>query len=501
MPPQNPTIFGLGVRGRSAAVTAQERVNCYLDVQEAVDPITGGDRSRVTLYGLPGVEQFANLGDTPIRGLASLGSHLYAAHRDALYQIRNDGVSASLGTLDTAEGRVYFANNNDYLALVDGTSGYSYATGAGTFAKITDADFPAAPSSIAFANGYFVVSRGGSEEFHISALDDPTSWPGAFDFAYADPDELVSVFWHQGVLVLAGQTSVEMWGYTGAGDFPFQRVLASQFGWGLAARASLAAIESYGFGLMRRREGGLGVCRLTGGEPELVSPPDLVALLDAYDRAGRVDDAVGASFSIAGHPMYQLTFPAVGATWLYDAMTHAWYKRKTYGLEHYMGVTGVLHQGALYWGDYASGVIWKQSLPALLDDNSLDWSGVVWTDGTDAAGNDRPVVLEAVSEHVHFPGSRRGIIDALELGMETGLGTQTGQGSAPQIALQLSSDRGHSWGAQKLASVGLAGEYAARVRWRRLGQHRDVVFKLTISDPVMNRVITDESVQVRAARS
>lgn len=492
MAAQNPTIFGVGLLGRSPAVSAQQRVNCYVEI----DP--QGDRSRYTLHGLPGLTVFSTIGDTPIRGFTSLGPYMYVVHRDTLYQVRNDGVITSKGTLLTTEGRVMFTNNSDYLMMVDGTDGYTYRESTDTFATISDGDFPANPVTCTFLQGYFIVSSSGTEQFDISALDDPTSWPGDFDLAYADPDVLVLAFSLQGLLVLLGGNSMEYWGYVGAADFPFSRVTASQYGWGLEARYSAVMINSRGFALLRRREGGLAVCQF-GGEPQSVTPPDLCALFDAYDKAGVVISAVGSGFSIAGHPFYQIHFPDIGATWLYDVSTGIWCQRKSYGLNHYRGVECIEHFGINYWTDYDTGVIWKQSEPTTRSDNSIDWSSVVWIEGQDADGNDRPVEFEVTGEHIHAAGNRGVTIHSLEIGMETGLGTQTGQGVAPKIMLQLSGDRGHSFGTELQGDIGAVGEYNTRVRWHRLGQWRDVVVRLRITDPVP-RVITDEALNLIQAR-
>jgi len=477
--------------GRSPAVSAQQRVNCYVEIEAQ------GDRSRYTLYGLPGLEVFASIGDSQIRGLCSMGDYMYAVFRDTLYQVRNDGVVTSKGTLATTEGRVVFANNSDYLMIVDGTSGYTYRISTDTFATITDGDFPSNPITCAFLQGYFIVTARDSEQFDISDLDDPTTWLADYDLAYADPDELIRAFAMQGLLVLLGGDSLEYWGYTGAADFPYARVSASQYGWGLEARYSAAMVNSRGFALMRRREGGLGVCQF-GGEPQLVSPPDLCALFDAYDKSGIVSTAIGSSFSIAGHPFYQIHFPNIGATWMYDTSTGIWCQRKSYGLEHYRGVECVRHLGNNYWTDYDSGVIWKQSQPTVRSDNTMDWSSVVWIEGQDADGNDQPVEFVVTSEHIHAQGNRGITINSLEIGMETGLGTQTGQGSSPKVMLQMSGDRGHSFGPELQGDIGAAGHYDTRVRWHRLGQWRDVVARIRITDPVP-RVITDEALDITQA--
>lgn len=491
MPARNPQIFGVGVRGRSAAVTAQRRVNCYVDIAQEQD------RSIFTVYGLPGLTEFVDMGDTPVRGMVSVGANLYVAHRDNLYKIRNDGVTTDLGDLDTITGRVQFCSNNDYVMLVDGTSGYSYRESTSTFAKITDAQFPASPTSCVFLNGYFLVSQANSEQFELSALDDPTSWSGTdFDQAYADPDELLRIFAHRGVLVMLGPQSLEYWGYTGAADFPFERVLASQYGWGIAARGSIAASDSDAFALLDRREGGLAVCRITGGDPEPVSPPEMCALFDGYKRAGPISDAVGATWTIAGHPMYQITFPAAARTWMFDGMTGVWSERKSYGTTQYRGIEGQWHSGAMYWTDYENGKIWKQSTPTVGTHGALDWTGVVWIDGQDTNSNDRPVEFILRSEHIHAPGNAQFTLDAVQVDMDEGVGAQIGQGSAPLASLRISKDKGKSWSAELQKPIGAVGNYLQRVRWHRLGRARDVVLELQITDPVP-RIVTGEALKMR----
>ena len=66
-----------------------------------------------------------------------------------------------------------------------------------------------------------------------------------------------------------------------------------------------------------------------------------------------------------------------------------------------------------------------------------------------------------------------------------GLGLDgTGQGVTPQIMLTWSNDWGHSWSNEHWTSAGPIGARKQRAIWRRLGQARDRVYKVQISDPI-----------------
>jgi hypothetical protein len=68
------------------------------------------------------------------------------------------------------------------------------------------------------------------------------------------------------------------------------------------------------------------------------------------------------------------------------------------------------------------------------------------------------------------------------------------QGAEPQIMLYWSDDHGRTWSNQRSESMGKTGEYRKRVKFWRLGQARDRVYKVEISDPV-KRVILSADLQ------
>lgn len=79
---------------------------------------------------------------------------------------------------------------------------------------------------------------------------------------------------------------------------------------------------------------------------------------------------------------------------------------------------------------------------------------------------------------------RRLYVRAFELDLERGLGLATGQGSDPLVLLRVSRDGGETWSEPVAMGAGRMGAFTARAIARRLGHGRDLVFEVTVSDPV-----------------
>lgn len=66
------------------------------------------------------------------------------------------------------------------------------------------------------------------------------------------------------------------------------------------------------------------------------------------------------------------------------------------------------------------------------------------------------------------------------------------QGEDPKLMLEWSDDNGATWSNQRTASLGKVGEYQTRVKFHRLGQSRNRVFRISISDPVKRVILGAE---------
>jgi hypothetical protein len=78
-----------------------------------------------------------------------------------------------------------------------------------------------------------------------------------------------------------------------------------------------------------------------------------------------------------------------------------------------------------------------------------------------------------------------------ELDVESGVGLTTGQGSDPQIMMDYSDDGGRTFNNRQLwRSMGRIGEYTTRLRWMQLGQSRQRIYRVSVSDPVKRSIIS-----------
>lgn len=460
-------LFGLGLQGKSPNVTTNKLINAYYEFQK--EP----DRTKVAIYGTPGLTLFAENGDTPWRGLHAFEENnlMYGVHRGTFYDINNAGVITARGTIGTTSGRVDIADDGTIITVVDGSEIYTYdtSTPATPIAAVADADRPTSPNTCVFEGARILTDEDGTGQFKGGGNYDPTAWDG-LDFATAEsnPDNIVRVINYRGIVTLFGEYTTEFWQNIGGAGFPYQKIQSADVEYGLAARWSVGRLAgSYAF-LAKSREGEAMLMALDGyNNPTRLSNFEWEHIINNYSN---VADATGFGYMLGGHPMYQINFPSEGKSWLYDASTR-YISELRYGADaRHRAELGVEFLNQFIVADYENGNLYK------IDDS-------VYTDN----GDEIHTIL--TGRHV---ADRKNKMrwTRLELGLEAGVGTATGQGSSPVAGLRVSKDGGHSFGTQRFATMGKVGEYRARCIFRNLGSGRDMVPEITVTDPV-KRVFTD----------
>lgn len=450
-------IFGLGLQQKSRPATSQLRQNLYLELQK--EP----DRSVITAYGTPGLELFTNFGDTPVRGVIApkTSDYVYFCHRGTFWQVDNAGTQTARGTIGTTSGKVSMAADGRYIGLVDGSLGYSYDMDnpATPIAEITDAQFPDGATTIDWLANYFIVEL--DNDYYISDIGSITAWSGDFASPESDPDPIVRVKADHQTLTLFGSGTIEFHGHTGNPDFPFQPIKDAALEWGLAAKHSLARVADALCGLFQGKQGEIIAGVMQGMRIDPISDHEMGAKFASFST---ISDAVGYGYMIDAHPMYVVSFPTAGETWMCDLSNRSWTKLLSYGLTRHRGELGFSYLGKNYVTDYTNGKVYR-----LKPD--------VYTDNGDA------IIRKIIGKHL-FSGTGRTRVNAFQLDIETGVGLATGQGENPQAMLRVSRDGGRTWGPERWSGFGKVGEYTKRCIWRQCGRGRNFTFEVSISDPV-----------------
>lgn len=447
-------LFGVGNLGKSSNVNGQSRTNLYVEIQS--DP----EKNILTLYPTPGLTTFYNFGSNPIRGIYERLNLLYIAVGSSLYSLNNAGTAVLLGTLSTSSGRVNFADNGTQIMLVDGLNGYIFNASTSVFAKITDVDFPGG-DTVTFFNGRFVVNKPNTGQFYLSALYDGLAWD-ALDFATAesDPDNIVRVMTEAGQLVIYGERTTEFWGDSGAADFPYARIGSAAIEWGLAARWSLCKFMDSLIFLRKNRLGQVQVAIQQGSNGTAVSTPEMDYNFSQYSS---VSNATAFTYMLSGHPMYQINFPTDNVSWLFDGQSKSWSKMQYGTSGRHRAEMQVQLLAKNYVTDYNDGRLYRLAEGVYTDDGAM-------------------IVREFVGKHQAFGDFTS--FNALWVEMEAGVGLQTGQGTTPQLMMQISRDGGHEWGSEIWRDIGASGKYKARAVFNRLGAARDWLFRFRVTDPV-----------------
>lgn len=450
-------------QSRSLPLSAQRLVNLFTERQPPEA------KSQIPIFGAPGLTLVSDIGTGPIRGMWRMQDVLFVVSGPDLYEVGSGGMGAFRGTGIFGTSNVSMADNGKQLCIVNGVSGWIYTPATTTFTPITSPNFNPA-KTVTFFDGYFVFDHVGTNQFFISGIYDGLTYSG-LDFASAEssPDFVVGTTQNLEFLFIFCEQHIELWYDAGGSSFPFQRYAGGVIPRGCIAPLSLIKQDNAVFFLGNDKV----FYRMQGNVPIRVSTHPVE---HAFAQYSDISQAFCFTYTLEGHKFINVTFPVTSHTWVYDISTEKWHERESldedghsYGRWRANAVAEV-YGPQTYIGDAFSGKIWL-----------LDWT--VYTEG----GN--TILGLAHSAPIHSD-RHRVYISRFELDVQAGVGLTTGQGSDPQIMLRWSRDGGQTFSLpQPWRGMGRVGEYLRRLRWLRLGNARQWVFQLTITDPVPRVII------------
>ena len=472
--PRRVTIPFIGgtAKARSIAVNNQETVNFMQSVHG------GGAKGPIILEPTPGTVDLGAIGDGVCRSpqMVNWGGRgtddLYGVFGLELEAMTLLSGVQNIGTLQNnpLSQKVRIARGRNDLALVDGTDGYFYD--GTTFLQITDVDFPGQsgrpnglPTHILYMDGFFIVNDADTDDFLISAKEDASSWnPLDFEAAAVAPDNSLALANTESILYIMGDETTQLYYNSGNPDFPYSIILNATQEVGILAPQSIAETDDGVFFVGTTPEGGSFVYRIQGQSGETIS---LEEQDNDLGEAANITTAYGFMYKQRGKSFYVLQIDdglASSQTLVYNVRAKSWETRAL-----------------------LDGTGWRINAHGMLGTDNIGGSRIagrryrldlgVFTDA--GATEVRRRRTQIYHQDNHLMDWWQVVID-----IEGGVGNQNPPGDDPTIRLRYSNDNGNTWSSKLSAPMGKIGEFDRRAVFNQLGQARNRVFEIEVSDPV-----------------
>lgn len=463
-------LAGPSYVSRSQDVDAQRTINYYPEIVES-----GRGKAPVVLYGTPGLSEYVDLVDTPIRGMITRGDTTWVVAGTKVHEISSVGGVTEYATSVTNDGNpVSMAASQDYILLVSGGNGYTLSGGDAT--AIADADFPANAHGAAYFEGYFIVLTDDEpDRFYYSAIDDPTSWDAlSFVKFQASKNSIVGMLVdHQQLWMFGSQVGQAFYNTGDADDpiLPSSGVICQQ---GLAAEFSIAAGLGEIFFVGQDSRGKGIIWKTSGCNPSRISTHAVEAKIQEYSD---ISDAVAFVLQINGHTWYVVHFlsaPSGEGTWVYDLASELWFEWLSWdgdSFELHRARYHTVHAGLHVVGDKSTGQL-----------HTIDFSNLDDDGDTIRRIRRAPWISIENKQLQHY---------MVELDLETGVAA-----AAAAITLSWSDDGGRTFNTPISRSAGASTEYRKRVRWLRLGRSRGRIYELATESSWAPALI-DSYVQIK----
>lgn len=440
-------------------------------------------RGQLSLISTPGLSSaVASTVLNSVRACISYNNVGYAVIGATFKKIASDFTVTDLGvTLTFSTGPVSMAATGTEVVICTEDKLYRINTTNDVVTDITSSltsiDALNIPIKVMAQNSRFIYMTSNSNYIYLSNLLDADTITALDAF---QPNTIAGTLsagavttWHQ---YYFNDSSVEIFRDTGAEIGPFSRVEGGVIPVGIAANQSALNILNKVYFLGRTKDNLLGIVEIDATNYSIVSTPDFVQRVDDYLN---YSDAFAWSDTHNGHSFYNITFPNVelsagfgtnlGKTWSYDVMTKLWFERTSYIASEsretrHVANCSMFLNGKQLIGTFNTGDFHEISTDYLDDNGAAIYREIIT--GT------------LIDRDSYFS------VYNLEIDIERGIGLVTGQGSDPQLTLEISKDRGNTYSQARTVSCGANGQYSKRVRFASLGGGRSLVLRIRMTDPV-----------------
>lgn len=482
------STYKLGERGNGT----QDLINFFFESYTA-----GNTKSDYAIVPTPGFDLVKRLSENPLdkcKGLYTSSSgtapdyrpRMYGVFGTKAYRFKVDMSDAyQIGTIGDYGVPTTQTDNGFYTVIADSVSLFKAKLddldGIPTWSQVTLPVVPKTgqqvePSHVVFIGQRLVINSKNTNYWFFSDLTSPTTLTGGETFqdgsfysAEQSSDPIIALKNVNGSLWMWGYRSYEVWRPQNNQDDPFAYVGGSAGAIGCEAPYSVAVVGDLCFWLGASDVGASTVFMGQGTTVTDITDGVYDEIISISNRS----QAIGYAYKYKENVFYVLTFEAENKTFVYDATTKKWHKRSLRNVNEgadlyypYQWAT-VGADGEIYFGLYG----FDSCIVRMNPRKFTEWDGRLIR---------REAVSRPIFDNLDMISIRQLMIDC-EVGSTEIL---DGQGSNPQMCMQISKDGGNTYGLSVKKYLGKQGNYRQLVRWNNIGACRYPVFKLWISDGV-----------------
>lgn len=255
------------------------------------------------------------------------GFGLFSVHGNTVYKIASDGSDTALtGTLSSSSGYVKLAYSSTQIMLVDLSYGYIINPTGMTVTKITDSNFPSDAFSCACINEQFLVIKGGTDRWYMSAVGDGLTWtPVISGRAMTNGDLLIAVEVVRDTVYFIGSYTTEQWAPASIDPY-LQPITGATLPFGTFERTTIARINDsvimLGMGLYDRPS----VWKIEGGQAGKIVPPYIDNIIGNWALGAGTTRAF--AYTNVGNSFYELynTNDSNNPAWVYNLSSGTWFE-------------------------------------------------------------------------------------------------------------------------------------------------------------------------------
>lgn len=448
-----PGFVGPSARHLSPLAGCERTINLYVEANQS-------QTDRPALYVTPGFNPYitsaGGITDSGGRALFQMNGRALAVVGAGVYELFTTRLATRYGAVAQNANPAYITMNGiggNQALIASGNNAYSLnlATNVLSAAVLTGE-----ATQIGMLDGYGLAMNMTTGKLRLSNLNDFTTWdPTQFALRSSAPDNWQALLVNAPDVWLIGEQSGDVWYDAGTFPFPLAPRNGASFKYGIAASFSLAAAGDSVLWLSKNDAGAGIVVRARGYVPQPVSSNALETAISGYARTASITDAEALTTQWEGHTYYVLRFPSAQATWAYDINQGTWTE---------LGKWNSTINAFTVWAPRVTCYAFGKHLT--MDDatgtvSEMDISFLTETDGGPKRWLRIPPPL--------FVKDDRLFVDQIQLNVEPGLGTVSGQGLNPKVMLRTSLNAGKTWGVERMAGVGVVGDYGHQVTFNGCG--------------------------------